>query len=130
MPYRPRSPPHAPTGPNGITASVATAVKIDITGAIAIIHGTAVAGVECSLEISLSTSAMRLHQPVGPDAVGPVARLEAPEQLALEQQDHRDHAEDEGEDHDRLQDQDAGALHQAFRTSTVVGSPPLGLAAR
>jgi hypothetical protein len=38
-------------------ARVATAVAIEITGAMAIIHGTAVAGVELSFERSLSTSA-------------------------------------------------------------------------
>ena len=38
-------------------ASVATAVDTEITGARAIIHGTAVAGVELSLESSLPTSA-------------------------------------------------------------------------
>ena len=36
---------------------VATAVVTEITGAMAIIHGTADAGVNASLESSLSTSA-------------------------------------------------------------------------
>jgi hypothetical protein len=36
---------------------VATAVRIEIAGARAIIHGTAVVGVDCSLENSLNTSA-------------------------------------------------------------------------
>ena len=38
-------------------ASVATAVPTMITGASAIIHGTAVAGADCSFESSLSASA-------------------------------------------------------------------------
>ncbi len=101
-------------------ASVATAVTIEITGAMAIIHGTAVAGVELSFESSLKHVGQRLHQPVGPDAVGAVARLEAPEQLPLEQQDQRHHLEDEGEDHDRLHDLDERGLdhRQAPRRSS------------
>ena len=63
MPYRPNSPPHAPTGPNGMIASEATAVKIEITGASAIIHGTAVVGVDCSFDSSFSTSASGCIRP-------------------------------------------------------------------
>ena len=44
-------------------ASVATAVTIEITGAMAIIHGTAVSGVEASFESSLSTSAIGCIRP-------------------------------------------------------------------
>ena len=58
-------------------ASVATAVTIEITGAMAIIHGTAVSGVEASFESSLSTSAERLDQALGAHAVRADARLEA-----------------------------------------------------
>ena len=102
-------PPQAPLGPNGMIASVATAVKIEITGAIAIIHGTAVAGVELLLGQQLEHVGERLEQPEGPDAVRADARLEAAEQLALEQQDQRHHLEDEREDHDRLHDLDERA---------------------
>ena len=44
-------------------ASVATAVATEIAGAIAIIHGTAVAGVDCSLKTSLATSASGCARP-------------------------------------------------------------------
>ncbi len=71
MPYRPRSPPQAPWGPNGMTASVATAVVTMITGANAIIHGTAVSGCDCSFEISLSASASGCISPYGPTRLGP-----------------------------------------------------------
>ena len=66
-------------------ASVATAVVTMITGAIAIIHGTAVAGCELLLREQLQHVGERLDQAVGADAVGAVAGLEAAEQLALEQ---------------------------------------------
>ena len=42
---------------------VATAVTTEITGAMAIIQGTAVAGVNASLESSLSTSAIGCMRP-------------------------------------------------------------------
>ena len=71
MPYRPKFPPHAPRGPNGMIASVATAVVIVIAGASAIIHGTAVAGGEASFESSLSTSASGCSAPRGPTRLGP-----------------------------------------------------------
>jgi hypothetical protein len=52
-------------------ASVDTAAKIEITGAIAIIQGTAVSGVEASLESSLSTSASGCISPYAPTRLGP-----------------------------------------------------------
>ena len=52
-------------------ASVTTAVKIEIAGAIAIIHGTAVLGVKRSLERSFSTSASGWSRPYGPTRFGP-----------------------------------------------------------
>ena len=78
--------PRRPAGPNGMIASVATAVPTMITGASAIIHGTAVAGCRLLLRQQLEHVGQRLHQAVGAHAVGPVARLEAAQQLALEQQ--------------------------------------------
>ena len=53
-------------------AIVATAVVTEITGAIAIIQGTAVAGVNCSFESSLSTSAIGWKTPRGPTRLGPM----------------------------------------------------------
>ena len=47
----------APAGPNGMMASVAITDTIAITGATAIIHGIAVAGVKASLDSSFNTSA-------------------------------------------------------------------------
>ena len=44
-------------------ASAATAVKIEIAGAIAIIQATAVTGVNFSFESSLSTSAIGCSRP-------------------------------------------------------------------
>ncbi len=71
MPYSPRSPPQAPCGPNGMIASVATAVVTMITGAIAIIHGTAVAGCDCSFDSSFRASASGCIRPYGPTRLGP-----------------------------------------------------------
>ena len=71
MPYRPQSPPQAPAGPNGMMASVATAETMAITGATAIIHGIAVAGVKASLDSSLNTSASGCIRPQGPTRLGP-----------------------------------------------------------
>ena len=64
-------PPHAPGGPKGMMASVATAVNTEIAGASAIIHGTAVVGVNCSFDISLNTSASGWSRPHGPTRLGP-----------------------------------------------------------
>jgi hypothetical protein len=58
----------------------------------------------------------RLHQAAEADPVGAVAGLEAPQQLALEQQDERHDLEDDQEDDDRLDDEDPGRL----------GEPDLG----
>ena len=44
-------------------AIVATAVVTEIIGAMAIIHGTAAAGVKASLESSFNTSAMGCIRP-------------------------------------------------------------------
>jgi hypothetical protein len=65
-------PPQASFGPQGMIASVATAVTIEITGAMAIIHGTAVSGVELSFESSFSTSAIGWSSPFGPTRLGPM----------------------------------------------------------
>ena len=62
-------------------ASVATAVITEITGAMAIIHGTAVAGVNCSLESSLSTSASGCIRPYGPTRLGPMRDWKRPSSL-------------------------------------------------
>ena len=78
MPYRPKSPPHAPTGPNGMIAIVATAVTTEITGAMAIIQGTALAGVKASLESSLSTSAAGCRTPRQPTRLGPMRDWKRP----------------------------------------------------
>jgi hypothetical protein len=64
------------------------------------------------------------------DAVGAVAVLEAPHDLALRQQHERDELQDDREDHDRLDDlhpprlgvgdvgERDGERHQPLRTST------------
>jgi hypothetical protein len=62
-------------------ASVATAVTIEITGAMAIIHGTAVSGVEASLESSLSTSAAGWRRPRKPTRFGPIRDWKRPSSL-------------------------------------------------
>ena len=50
---------------------------------MAIIHGTAVSGVEASFESSLSTSASGCIRPFGPTRFGPMRDWKRPEQLAL-----------------------------------------------
>ena len=65
-------------GPNGISTIVAMAVTTEITGAIAIIQGTAVAGVKASLESSLSTSAIGCIAPQGPTRLGPMRDWKRP----------------------------------------------------
>ena len=102
--------PRRRTGPKGMIASVATAVTIEITGAMAIIHGTAVSGVDCSLESSFSTSASGWSRPRGPTRFGPMRDWKRPSSLRSSQQDDRHDPEHEGEDHDRLHDQDERAL--------------------
>ena len=62
-------------------ASVATAVKIEITGAMAIIHGTAVSGDEDSFESSLNTSASGCMRPLGPTRLGPIRDWKRPSSL-------------------------------------------------
>jgi hypothetical protein len=62
-------------------ASVATAVTIEITGAMAIIQGTAVSGVELSFESSLSTSASGCIRPRGPTRFGPMRDWKRPSSL-------------------------------------------------
>ena len=52
----------------------------------------------------------RLQRAVRPDAVGAVAALEAPEQLALGEQHDRHELQADGEDHDRLDDLDPPGL--------------------
>ena len=58
-----------------------TAVKIEIAGAIAIIQGTAVAGVNFSLDSSLSTSASGWSSPKGPTRLGPSRAWKRPSSL-------------------------------------------------
>ena len=55
----------------------------------------------------------RLQRAVGADAVGPVAALEAPEQLALGEQHDRHQLQADREDHDRLDDLDPPGLEVA-----------------
>ena len=62
-------------------ASVATAVTIEITGAIAIIQGTAVSGVDGSFESSLSTSAAGWRRPRKPTRFGPSRDWKRPSSL-------------------------------------------------
>ena len=61
---------------------------------------------ELLLGEQLEDVGQRLQRAVGADAVRAVAGLEAPEQLALGEQHHRDELQPDGEDHDRLQDLD------------------------
>ena len=59
-------------------ARVATAVTIEITGAMAIIQGTAVSGVDDSFESSLNTSASGWKRPFGPTRFGPIRDWKRP----------------------------------------------------
>ena len=74
-------PPQSPLSPNGMIASVTTAQKIEITGARAIIHGTAVLGTEFSFDSSLSTSASGCISPNGPTRFGPMRDWKRPSSL-------------------------------------------------
>src|SRR6185436_2475858 len=82
---------------------------------------------ELLLEQQLPDVGHRLQDPERADAVGPVAVLEAAEQLALGQQRDRDQVEDDREDHDPLQQLDPPVLvvadlgedGHALRTSTI-----------
>ena len=56
---------------NGMIASVATAVMIEIAGASANSQPTAVLGRNCSLESSLTMSAIGCSSPYGPTRFGP-----------------------------------------------------------
>ena len=87
-----------------------TAVNIEITGASANIQPTESAGPEVLLEEQLADVGHRLQRAVGPDAVRAVAVLEAAEHLALGQQHDRHELEDDGEDHQRLQELDPPRL--------------------
>src|SRR5215213_6154321 len=62
-------------------AIAATAVNTEIAGASAIIHGTAVVGVDCSFESSLSTSASGCIVPYGPTRLGPIRDWKRPSSL-------------------------------------------------
>ncbi len=106
-------------------ASVATAVKIEITGAMAIIHGTAVSGDEDSFESSLNTSASGCMSPLGPTRLGPIRDWKRPRSLRSSSRISGHDLEDEGEDHDRLHDHHEGALHQEaapMRPAEAAGS--------
>ena len=88
--------------PNGMIASAATAVRIEIIGASANSQPIDVRGRNCSLVSSLTMSASGCSDAEGADAVGAVAVLEAAEQLALGEQHERDELQADGEDHDAL----------------------------
>ena len=94
------------TSPKGMIAKAATAVRIEMTGAIANSRPIEVVGRNCSLVSSLRMSASGCSSAEGADAVGAVAALEAPEQLALGEQHDRHQLQADGEDHDRLEDLD------------------------
>ncbi len=81
-------------------AKAATAVRIEISGAIANSSPIEVLGRELLLGQQLEDVGERLQRAVGPDAVGAVAALEAPEQLALGDQHDRHELQADGEDHD------------------------------
>ena len=70
--------------PNGMIANAATAVRIEISGASAKSQPIDVRGRNCSLVRSLTMSAIGCSDAERADAVGAVAVLEAPEQLALD----------------------------------------------
>ncbi len=61
---------------------------------------------ELLLGQQLEDVGQRLQGPVGADPVGPVAALEATEQLALGDQHDRHELQADREDHDRLEDLD------------------------
>ena len=67
-------------------------------------------GPELLLEQQLPDVRHRLQDPERPDAVGAVAVLEAPEQLALDEQDDRHELEDDGEDQHALEQLDPPRL--------------------
>ena len=86
-------------------AIVAAAVIIEITGRER--EQPAVArpsGGTAALKTSLPMSAIGLQRAERADAVRAVAVLEAAEHLAVGEQRQRHEVEDDGEDHDRLQD--------------------------
>ena len=87
-------------------ANAATAVRIEISGASTNRNPIEVRRAELLLGQQLEDVGERLQRAVGPDAVGAVARLEAPEQLALGEQHDRHELQAHGEDHDRLEDLD------------------------
>ena len=73
--------PRRPAGPNGMIASVATAVKIEITGAIAIIHGTAVAGATAPSTAASARRRAAAAGRTGPTRFGPRRAWKRPRSL-------------------------------------------------
>ena len=69
----------------------------------------------------------RLQQAERPDPVGPVARLEATQDLALDHRQDRRDREHGGEDHDRLHHQDPGRLGEAHFGNRQRHASPSGL---
>ena len=100
------------TSPNGMIASVVIPEKITSAGPIANSSGTAAVGPELLLAGELEDVGDRLQQPVRADPVRAVAVLEAADQLALDDGQHRDDHEHAEEDQDRLDDHDPGRLRE------------------
>ena len=122
--------------PNGMIASAAIAVRIEISGASANRKPIDVRGRNCSLDSSLTMSAIGCSSAERADAVGAVAALEAPEQLALGEQHERDELQADREDHERLDDLDPPGLvvadvgEHGLGSSRRAAPPPSGTARR
>jgi hypothetical protein len=111
MPYRPTGVPKMSTTlPNGMTASVATAVTIERIGARKNSQPIAVRGRKSDFVAGLDDLREGLAEAERPDPVGAVAVLEAPEQLALADDDERQDLQADREDHDPLEDLDPPRL--------------------
>ena len=110
--------------PNGTSANAATAVMIEITGADEVERADRGDRPRVLLGRELDDLGERLQQPERADAVGPVAALEAPEQLALVDDHERQDPERDAEDHERLDDLDPPRPRSSRRSPSVTRAPP------
>ena len=126
------------TSENGMIAIVAAAVTIEITGASANSQPLEPAGRNWALKTSLPMSAIACSSAERADAVRAVAVLEAAQDLAVGEQRQRHEVEDDGEDHDRLQDlhpprlvvADLGEDHQVTSRGGIGRPAEGGISAR
>ena len=108
------------TSPNGTSASAPIAVRIAIAGAIRNRKPTEVRWPERLLDRELDDLGHRLQQPERSDAVGAVAALEAAQELALVDGQHRQDRERTSEDHERLDDLDPPGLEVVDSATTWI----------